>query len=149
MMKMHNLFTDDSGSTVIETAFVIPILAMMALGGFDVSKIVARHMDLQTAVGEAESIVLASPPNDSDDRAVLEDVIEASTGLADSQVTLTSQYRCNSATALVNAVTSCNIGDTISEFITIRMTDTYSPLWTTFGVGSDVDYDISRRVQVS
>lgn len=149
MRIMQHTIKDDRGAVVIETAFVVPILALMALGAFDVSRIVARHMDLQSAVGEAESLVLASPPSDSAERGVLESVIEASTGLNDDNVTLTVRYRCNSATNLVDASSSCAKNDTISEYVIIRMTDTYKPVWTNFGVGSPVQYDISRRVQVS
>lgn len=145
----RKLFADDKGSVVIETAFVVPILALLALGAFDTSRLVARHMEIQAAVGEAESVVLANPPSDADERGILEDVIEASTGLEDSKVTLTSRFRCNADADLVDTSTSCSSTDIISEFVEIQMTDRVSPMWTAFGVGGPIDFNVTKRVQVS
>ncbi|QIG52894.1 pilus assembly protein [Altererythrobacter sp. BO-6] len=55
---------------------MLPILATMTLGGLEVSKIVSRQSELQTAASEATAVVLARPPKEASDRATLESIIE-------------------------------------------------------------------------
>lgn len=140
---------DERGAVVIETAFIVPILAVLALGGFEASMIISRNAELQTSAAEAAAITLARAPDEADERNTLEDVIEASTGLADDQVTLTQLYRCDTDTTMQTSDTACASTAVISEYIEIRMTDTYTPVWSDFGVGGPVNYDIRRRVQIS
>lgn len=140
---------DQQGSVVIETALVLPVLLILGLGGFEVSRLVSRNNELQIAIAEAGAIVLASLPDDQADIDLLEDIIESSTGLGDANVTLAKKYRCNSDASLVTDIESCATGAVISEFIEISVTDWYTPIWTKFGVGRQVDYDFIRRVQIS
>ena len=146
--SMRAFRTREDGSMVIETAIVLPVLCMLALGGFEASAMVARSNELQSAAAEAAGIVLASRPEDAAARSTIEDVVEASTGLPESGVTLTTQYRCGTAAALVADKGSCGTDAMVSEFITVAITDSYVPLWTKFGIGQAVTYDYSRRVQV-
>ena len=140
---------DRRGTVVVETAIVLPVLAILVLGGFEVSRIVARNSELQSAAAEASAIVLANPPGDSDEKNTIEAIVESSSGLAADKVTLITRYRCNANTSLVAAVASCATNDEISEYIEIRMRDSYTPIWTSFGVGRTIQYDITRRVQIS
>ena len=64
-MFIAYLRRDARGSVAIETAIVAPVLVLLALGTFDVSQMVSRQDDLQSAAAEAEAIVQASPPKDS------------------------------------------------------------------------------------
>lgn len=139
----------EEGSVVIESAFVIPLLVLMALGGFEASRVVSRHNELQVAVAEAAAIVLANLPEEQSEYDQIESIIETSTGLAAANVGLTKKYRCNSDASLVSDSTSCPTGAVISEIVEISLKDTYTPLWTNFGFGSAVNYDILRRVQIS
>ena len=141
--------SDDRGTVVIETAFVVPILAVLALGGFEASMIIARNAELQSAAAEAAAITLARAPDEAAERETLEDVIEASTGLGDDMVTLRQLFRCNTDTTMQTAETACADDAVISEYVEIRMRDTYTPIWSDFGFGDPINYDISRRVQVS
>lgn len=140
---------NEDGSVAIETAFVVPILATMALGGLEVSNIVSRQAELQTSMAEAAAVVVARPPAESSDRATLEGIIEASAGLPADQVSLQLRYRCDTSTTLIVNPDSCATTAVVSEFIVITMTDTYTPAWTDFGIGRPVDFNISRRVQIS
>lgn len=149
MNRLRALIHDKAGSVVIETAFVLPVLATLAFGGFEVSRIVARNNELQAAAAEAAAVVMANAPDNQSDRDMIESIVEASTGLATDKVTLSQRFRCNADTSLVASVASCATGAEISEFIEIRMRDTYTPVWTSFGVGNPINFDITRRVQVS
>ena len=147
--KLRKLGRDDKGAVVIETAFVVPVLAVMAMGGFEVSMIVSRHNEMQAAAAEAVAVTLARVPDEASERNALEAIIETSTGLAADKVTLTQRFRCDSDADLIADSTSCATSAVISEYVEINMRDTYSPVWSSFGVGGPVNYNITRRVQIA
>ena len=146
--RLAGLCRDQRGTMVIETAIVTPVLVLMSLGAFQVSTVVARQSELDSAAAEGAAIAIASPPTTSAKRATLQQVLVASTGLATGNVTVTAAYRCNSSTAYVTASTSCTSG-VISNFVKIYMTDTYTPRWVQFGIGSPITYRVTRYVEYS
>lgn len=150
LSKLAKTFANsERGSVAIETAFILPILATMTLGGLEVSSIVSRQAELQTSMAEAAAVVVARPPAEASDRATLEAIIEASAGLPADQVSMQLRYRCDTATTLESNASSCGTTAVVSEFIIITMTDTYTPAWTDFGIGGPVNFNITRRVQIS
>jgi Flp pilus assembly protein TadG len=146
---ISQLVADNRGSATIETAFVIPVLAIMVFGGFEVSSIVSRQTELQTAAAEATAVVLARAPKDASDRATLEQIIETSAGLPANKVSLSLKYRCDVEEDLEDNATSCSTTAVVSEFVVITMEDTYTPVWTEFGVGQPINFNVTRRVQIS
>ena len=162
--NIKKLGRDTRGTMAIETAFIVPILAVLSIGGFEASQMIARHGELQSAAAEASAIVQASPPENDEERAVVEDVIEVSTGLDDEKVTLEEIYRCGVEEDYTNSRLDClgddaTDGDSIDEggytteeistFIRIRVKDTYTPQWVHFGIGKTIEYDVQRTVQVA
>jgi Flp pilus assembly protein TadG len=140
------------GTVVIETAIVAPVLILLALGSFDASRMVARQNELQSAAAEAEAIAQASVPTDSAARDELRDVLKASIDPngtdPDDDVTVVDIYRCGGDANYVT-VNNCANPDTVSTFVKITLTDTYTPQWTSFGIGSRVNYNIVRMVQIA
>jgi Flp pilus assembly protein TadG len=140
----------DDGVAAIETALVAPILLCMALGGYEVSSMVVRQSELQSAAAEAMNIVQASPPSDAAARTAIRNVLKASTGITDNNdATVVEIYRCATDTAFVTDKDDCDTGEAVSTYIQVTLKDTYSPSWTQFGVGHDIDYDVVRTVQIS
>jgi Flp pilus assembly protein TadG len=137
------------GAVLIETAFVAPILITMALGGFEISRIVSRQHELQTGASEAEGIVLAANQGATTDEPTLKSIIQASLGLRSDQVTIARRFRCGTDSTLVASSTSCGTGQVVSTYIRLTLTDSYTPAWTSFGVGSTLDFNVVRTVQVS
>ena len=142
------LCCDGRGTAVIETALVLPILCLLTVGAFDVSRLVARNTELRSALAESAAIALAHAPEDQAQIDAIEDIVEASTALSDDQVTMASRYRCGSAAALVDAETACPSGSIVSRYLEITLGDTYTPHWTSFGIGSPVTLSITRTVQI-
>ncbi|MGB3796361.1 MAG: TadE/TadG family type IV pilus assembly protein, partial [Alteraurantiacibacter sp.] len=160
LARIARIRLDEEGSMAIETAFVAPILLVMALGGFEASSMVARQTELQSAAAEAAAVARAVAPESASDRSTVRDIVATSlcgkttpvvTDGAASCGTVTVDvdpiYRCGTATAYVTAADSCG-GATEYKFIKVDITDTYSPIWAEWGVGSAVSYDVSRTVQV-
>ena len=136
------------GTVTIETALVAPVLVLMALGTFDAGGMVARQNELQSAAAEAQAIVQAKPPTDAAGRQTVRDIMKASAGLTDEQVSVTERFRCATAASYVS-VNSCVEGEDVSTFIRVALSDTYTPVWTQFGIGSPVNYNVVRMVQIS
>ena len=149
MMQLRSILArlagDSAGAMVIETAIVAPVLVLMSLGSYQVSGIVARQTELESAAAEGSAIALASAPNTPAKRTTLQHVMMASTELSASKVTVTEVYRCNSALTYVTNSATCTTG-VFSRYVKIYITDTYTPAWTSFGVGSPITYRVTRYV---
>ena len=61
---------------------------------------------------------------------------------------VTNEYRCNPNTTLVTSAGSCATSDSVTTYLKINVTDTYTPEWTKFGIGRPLNYNITRRVIV-
>ena len=142
------LLRDTRGALLIETAIVAPVLVLMSLGAFQVSSMVARQSELQSAVAEASAIALAVAPDTSAKRATVKSVIMASSGLASGHVTVSNTYRCGTTATYQNGQ-SCSGSSKLSEYVKIELTDTYTPIWTEFGVGGPMNYNVTRYVMIA
>ena len=147
--RLWTLPRDDRGVTVIETAIIAPVLICLALGGFDVSSMVARQHELQNGAGDAEQIVLAAASGTATDTTTIKSVLANTLGIPNdaAHIAVDKLYRCGTATTLVSAV--CSSGSYESTYIQVTFHDTYTPLWAQFGIGSPVNYTVQRLVQVS
>ena len=148
LRALNNALRDECGAMAIETVIVAPVLVLMALGAFEVGSVVSRQQELQSAASEAEGIILAASGGTGANSAQIEAVIEDSLGLSEAQVTLQQRFRCNSATTMVSAAADCGSVEPIYQYVQLQVTDTYTPVWTRYGVGSPVSYSVSRTVLV-
>lgn len=152
-LAFRRLRRDRRGSMAIETALVAPILALMALGTFEVTNVVSRQQDLQSAANEATTIILAAANGSGIDSAELESILEeslhASPNLRGSDVVLKQLFRCDASATVSETPPTCPSGKPIYVYVELKIADSYTPMWTQFGVGGTIDYDVVRTVQVS
>lgn len=146
---LHRLRANRRGTMAIETAIVAPVLIMMALGVFETGSIVARQHELQSSANEASMIVLAANQGPEVSLAEMKTIIRNSVDLTDNQITLSQEYRCNTATGRVKLKGNCTTGSNVSEYVLINVTDSYEPTWTSFGIGKAINFSVTRTVQVS
>lgn len=147
MFFFRHLARDQAGAMIIESAFVIPILALLGLGGFETSRIIARNTELQTALAEAAAITLTKPPEADPDLATIKAMVMRSTGLTTQGVTLLRKYRCNAGD--IETTKGGCAEKNLSSYVEITLVDTYQPIWVGFGVGGPIEYNFSRTVQIS
>ena len=125
---------------------------MLALGTFDVGRIVSRQSEIQSAAAEAEAIVHAAVPKDGTAREEIRLALKASLDPKNTNpnetVTLREIYRCGTNSGFVE-VNNCGSGVAVSTFVRITLTDTYTPQWTAFGIGGPHVYTVVRTVQIS
>jgi Flp pilus assembly protein TadG len=140
---------DKRGTTVIEVAILAPVLILMALGGFDVSRMGARQHELQSGAGEAEQIVLAAASGTATDTDTIKSVLANTLNIPNdaSHITVTKLFRCGTTSTLQSSV--CGAGTYESTYLQVTFNDTYNPLWAQFGIGGPVSYQVQRLVQIS
>lgn len=144
--------SDTSGAMAIETAIVAPVLAAMTLGGFEASAMLSRQQQLQSAANEASEIVLAAAAGSGIASDDLKEIIVTSLNLDSSQVTIAPRYRCDDDSALLTAPPSssgCPASKPVYEYIQLTLTETYTPFWTSYGIGAPYNFNIVRTVQIS
>lgn len=146
---LERLVRDKSGSVVVETAIVAPVLVLLGLGTYDTSRIIARQAELQAGSTDVEGIVLAVSSGTATNVSTIKSVLMSSLSLASNKVTVVKMYRCTADTVLVTSSSSCDANDVVSTYVQTTLTDTYTPMWTKFGVGSPMNYSLTRTVQVS
>lgn len=150
---MKNLFyallTDERGSMAIETAFVAPMLIIMTLGTFEVGTIVARQHELQSAANEAEIIIMATNVGATVEISEVEEILRDSVGLSSDRISVEREFRCNLLNGKTKDKGNCPSNAIVSEYITLQMTDSYTPTWTAFGIGKAINFSVDRSVQIS
>lgn len=144
------LARDARGTMVVETAFVAPILVLMGLGTYDLSEMVAKQQDLQSAANEATQIVLsAAHSKDGVSSTQIHDIIVSSLKIDSDKVTLAQLFRCDDAADTVSDATTCDATKPVYEYVQLTITDSYTPMWTKFGVGHTINYNLVRTVETA
>ena len=160
MTILKKLRDDVCGSMLIETAFVLPTLVMMSVAGIEVSSIIVRQHELQSAVSRSAEILMADPPGSSEEITAkageIETYLKTATGLGtrdtDGQATyikVAKRYRCGNSSSYQTDKSGCTSGANVSTFIVIAIADEYTPIWAKLGWAEPMDYRILRTVQVS
>lgn len=146
---LSRLIRDRAGTAVIETALVTPALVMMSVGTYQVSQLVARQQELQAGADQAMSIALGGWNNDNTQISAMKSVLQRSTGVASDKITITQVYRCGTDATYVTDKSTCDATKVVSGFLKLKLNDTYTPIWTSFGVGAPISLGVTRMVQVS
>lgn len=143
---IHALLRDLRGSMVIETAIVAPVLILMALGTFEAGTIVSRQHQLQSGAAEGEIIAMAAAQGAATNADQIRDIIADSLDLSPEKVKVTRMYRCNASANRVSTKDNCPAKAVVTSYVNIVINDTYTPVWTQFGVGGPVNFRVNRMV---
>jgi Flp pilus assembly protein TadG len=140
---------DVRGTAVVETAIVAPVLACLALGGYDVSRMVARQHELQAGAADAEQIVLAAASGSATETTTIQAVLANTLNIPNDadHIQVVKVYRCGTAETISS--TTCSSGSYQSTYVQVTFLDSYTPVWTNFGLGDPIDYHVERLIQVS
>lgn len=149
MRKLVRLLRDTAGAVVIETALVTPALVLMSVGTYQVSQVIARQHELQAGADEAMSIALGGWSDNSTQISAMKDVIQRSTGVTSDKITIDRMFRCGSNSTYTSDKSTCPADSIISTFLKLKLNDTYTPVWTDFGVGKPINLAVTRMVQIS
>ena len=140
MTTFARLLTDQSGAMAIETAIVAPVL--LALAWRRRSRLDGRAPERAAKRGRRSAE--HCPGDDagtSGERTAIKNVLRASTGItATNGVLVTEIWRCGTTTTFERDQAADCGSSAVSTYIEITLTETYTPTWTAFGIGSPMTY---------
>jgi Flp pilus assembly protein TadG len=140
---LHRLRSDARGNALVEFAFAAPVLATLALGSFDAAKMVGRQTELQEVAAEVSGLVMAG----STDLVELKAVAMSSGNLDQNQASVSEYRLCSNSDVHQSMSYTCPSGEESADMIQVALTDSYTPLWTSFGISGPVNYSVTRSVQ--
>lgn len=141
MRAPTEVLADQRGLAVIELAMTLPVLTMLSIGAFDVSRMIATQIDYQQAAAEVASLAIARPPQS--DTAYLKTAAAAASGLNEADITVTTKITCNG----VDSNANCASGQEQARYVTLTMNGQYVPVWTHFGIDDTVNLTVTRVVR--
>ena len=144
--RIKTLIESTRGSMAIETAIVAPVLILMTLGTFEVGTMVARQHELQSAANEAEIIVMSANQGASIELSDIKAILQSSVDVSADNISVEREYRCALNQNKTKIKGNCPTSGFIMEYINIRVRDTYTPTWTAFGIGREINYEVDRSV---
>ena len=122
---LPSLARDERGTSLIEFGFLVPFLAVMAMGIIDLSRGIAERFGLQQAVNRSLELVQARPAvagaTDTDvDYSFVRTEAASAAGVPESQVTLTRWLECNGVTK-TNVTDTCADGEDTARYLRVRI----------------------------
>lgn len=122
------------GTAIIETAFILPLLLLLSIGAFDITRYVTRQQELQDAAAQVFNISMASNPSTVDgspgvELSKLKQILMDTTGLPAYQVWVLEVTRCEGDTNVYAANFACPTGQEKSNMLWVFMIDQVEPVY--------------------
>ncbi len=147
--RIRNLIHDARASMAIETAIVAPVLILMTLGTFEVGTVVARQHELQSAANEAEIIIMSTNQGATVEIDDIKTILQSSVDLGSDQVSIEREYRCALNQNKTKVRGNCGSSAFVLEYLNVVVKDSYTPTWTAFGIGQEIDFRVERSVLIT
>jgi Flp pilus assembly protein TadG len=157
-----SLRANDRGAAVIELALIAPVFALMVVGIVDMSNAYSRKLALEQGAQRAIERIMQSTANDTVEGTLTTEAVCQVNGtnangtcktspITAANVTVTFRLECkaNNSAGTITTQTStdpvafddlfCNVGETESRYIQVRVTDKYTPMFSIHFLGLDAD----------
>lgn len=143
---ISSLRHDQRGAAVVELAFVAPILATLTIGVIDLSNAFGRKLALEQAAQRAIEKIMNTTADDTVE-ATLQQEAAKQANVPTSAVTVTFRLECNGT---LSSGDSCPDGQTMSQWINVKVEGTYDPMFNvTFGgVAADGLYHLKGEAGI-
>lgn len=147
MRKPAEILAHQGGAAVIELALVAPMLALMVIGVVDMSNAIGRKLLLEQAAQRSIEKIMNTTDDTTVENTIKNEAVCQVNGtntdgscktspITASNVTVTYRLECNGA---VTTDTECPSGQTPSQWISVRVTDIYTPMFPIKFTGIDGD----------
>lgn len=144
MRVLRGLAGCEQGAAVIEMALVAPLLAAMLIGMVDLSRAYSAKLQLEQAAQRTIERVMQQRNVPSDYSTILVPEAAAAAGVEASAVTVDNWLECDGARQS-SSITSCNSGQTYARYVTVDITKTYTPMFSTRFAGANTDGTYTLR----
>lgn len=147
MKKLSNILADKRGAAVIELALAAPMLAVMVIGVVDISNAIGRKLQLEQAAQRALEKVMNTTGTTTAEGTIKSEAVCQVNGtnadgtcktspITSANVTVSYRLECNGA---VTADVECPSGQVPSKWLSVEVTDKYTPLFPLHFAGIDPD----------
>lgn len=119
-------------------AIVAPLLATLLIGMVDLSRAYSTKLQLEQAAQRTIERVMQQRNVASNYRTTLVPEAASAAQVSADAVTVDDWLECNGARQATGTA-SCNTGQTYARYVTVAITKTYSPMFTTRFAGSNDD----------
>jgi len=156
MIRFRSLLGDERGASVVELALAAPFMATLIIGMVDISRGYSAKVQLTQAAQRAiEKAMQGDKTTDLYDTLKAEGASAA--GVPASQVTVKYELFCNDVSKYQSAATMtadydqvCTGGQTYARYVSIDITKTYTPMFSTkwAGANSDGSYTLHGKALI-
>jgi Flp pilus assembly protein TadG len=142
---LASLARDCGGASIIELALAAPFLATLIIGMVDISRGYSAKVQLTQAAQRAVEKAMQGKKN-TDLYDTLQAEAATAAGVATSAVTVKYWLECNGVSKYTSQATMtadydqvCPTGQTYVRYVTVDITKTYSPMFSTKWAGANAD----------
>jgi len=152
---LNSLRRDNSGTALIEFAFVAPVLALLTVGVVDMSNAFGRKLMLEQAAQRSIEKVMQTTGEQTVENTIAAEAVCQYNGtnsngtcktapITTANVTVTHRLECNGVVT-VNADDMCGTNETESRWIRVEVWDDYEPMFPLHfsGIKSNGKYHLS------
>lgn len=132
------LRANERGASIIELGLAVPFLAALVVGMTDISRAYAMKLRLEQAAQRTIESFAWRGKNTNDYTTLSTEAAAAATaaGYTGSTVVVNYKLECNGVTNTSNTTgaainTSCNSGETYSRYVTVTISNLYTPMFAT------------------
>lgn len=143
LRQLSKFLGNQEGVVTIELAIAAPVLAIMSYGMFDVANAVAHRNSMQQASEEVALLVMAKPPSDGNVDYIKAAAAEA-TGLDTEDISAEVIHFCNDEE---QETLDCDTDEDSASYVVMNFSDSYTPMWVSFGVGGPIDMSVTRKTR--
>jgi Flp pilus assembly protein TadG len=164
MRKLHG---HEGGAAIIELAIIAPIFALMTIGVVDMSNAYSRKLALEQGAQRAIEKIMQTTQGDTVEETLKTEAVCQVNGtnadgtcksspITEANVTVTFRLECTNADGTVevhtdaDAADDCAANQTAAQYVTVAVTDTYTPMFSIHfaGINADGTYHISATAGV-
>jgi len=146
LRRLRDLPSDDRGISVIETAIVIPALAMLIAGMSDLAMGFAAKLRVQQAAARSVEMATAGGLNSAAFQALQAEAADAASVPAE-QVTLDKWLEC-AGVRQVSFDGSCFTGQQVGRFVSISISASYRPMFPMLQLSASGDIPVAGYASV-
>lgn len=146
---LRRLAADRSGVSAVELAIATPMLAMMIMAVFDISRGFSARLDLVEAAGRAAELATAYGGVRTDYSALRAEAVAAATasGISSPTATVDSWLECDGVRAPAGS-TNCASGALYARYVSVTVNGAYVPMFNVGGLISGAGFPLNGRATV-
>lgn len=147
--RLHRMWRDERGNSVIEMALAAPLLASLFIGMVDISRAVSAKMTLEQAAQRAVEKAQARDYKSSY-ASTLQSDAQTAAGPG-SSATVDAWLECNHDGVHLDFDTGvCSTGVPYARYVKVRVTNTYTPIFgTRFFPGANANGSVNVAGQAT